>query len=177
MSMQISPAAKQLRLMIALLSSIFTFACNTSYTSQSINTGDLVSIKDGRLGWSGIFLNEKRSNVEKQIGNRLEVHEQAFPTCGQFASLVILNNREVTLQWSALSADATLDSIYVDLPIDEYALSPAAIAKQINNRLPSLRWSTSAPDSSQLNYSNGDEILIKNGEDNFLLVSLDSCLD
>lgn len=152
-------------------------ACVSRYTSRLNNTGNYVSIKDGRLGWSGIFINDAFGNIQKELGIKLDIHEQAFPTCGQYASQFVLNNRKVTLQWSASSVDATLDSIYVDLPIDEYALSPAAIAKQINNRLPRLEWATSGPDSAQLNYSNGDEILIKNGDDNFLLVSLESCLD
>lgn len=152
-------------------------ACASRYESHIENTSDYVSVNNRELGWSGIYLNETRSNVEKKLESDLEVHEQAFPTCGQYASQLVLNNRKVTLQWSALSVNATLDSIYVDLPVDEYALSPTAIAKQINNRLPHLEWAASGTDSSQLNDPNGDEILIKNGDDNFLLVSLVSCLD
>lgn len=177
MLIRITTALSLSRLKWILLLGALMCACTSSYTTHTGNTGDYVSMNNGRLGWSGIFLNETRSDVKKKLGNSLEVHAQAFPTCGQFASHIALNNREVTLQWSMLSMNATIDSIYVDLPIDEYALSPVAIAEQIKNRLPHLELATSGNDSSQLNYPHSEEILIKNGEDNFLLVSLESCLD
>jgi hypothetical protein len=156
---------------------LLAYSCASKYKLLPDNTGNYVSLNDGRLGWSGIFLNESRGDVEKQLGNKFELHNQAFPSCGQYASRLVRNDRRVTLEWSADSTDATVEAIYVDLPVDERSLPAASIAEQIANRLPQLTWTASNHDYSQLNYLSNNLILIKTGNDNFLLLSLMNCLD
>ena len=156
---------------------VLTYSCASKYNSDMDNTGDYVSLKNGKLGWSGVFVSESRRDLEKQLGNDFEVHRQAFPTCGQYASRLVLDERTMTLEWSAASSDATIDAIYVNLPVDEHTLPAASIAEQITNRLPQLAWEANNRDFSKLNYHDKDLILIKSGNDNFLLISLATCLD
>ena len=152
-------------------------ACTPNLKPHAENTGDYVSADSGRLGWAGIFLNESRGDLENKLGKVVEVHDQAFPACGEFASQIVLDGRSVTLEWSQSSSDATIDSIEVDLPSAEYMIPAATIAEQINDRLPSMKMIIGDDDGAQLNYAKGEVILIKNGKENFLPISPEGCLD
>jgi hypothetical protein len=112
-----------------------------------------------------------------KLGNRLDIYAQAFPSCGQYASQIVLNHRIITLEWSNITANPTIDSIYVDLPSNESTLSAASIAYDIIQRIPHMDWTVSGNSSAQLEYTNGNIILIKKDNDNFLLITYADCLD
>ncbi len=175
--MQVVIALRLGQLLGLLCTCTLICTCASRPTPHLNNTGDYVAINAGRLGWSGIYINETHSDVEKQLGNRIDIHAQAFPACGQYASQIVLNHRIITLEWSGLTANPTIDAIYVDIPGNESSLTAVSIANSIIQNIPHMDWTASGDNSAQLKYTNGNIILIKNGNDNFLLLSIADCLD
>jgi hypothetical protein len=140
-------------------------------------TPDLVQLKDGRLGWAGLYLDERHDFLEARTRLSFVIAPQSFPACGQFSTETRLYGRQVTLQWSSDAGDASLDSIYVDLgPQDP---SAATMADGILQRLPGLKLFgvQNSPDSAALSSARDEVVLIKSGAEHFLLLAPAGCLD
>lgn len=144
---------------------------------DALLTPDLVQLKDGRLGWAGLYLDEHHDRLEARARQSLVIAPQSFPACGQFSTETTLYGRHVTLQWSSDAKDASLDSIYVDLGPE--ASAAAAMADGLLRRLPLLKpfGVQNGPDSAALSSPRDEVVLIKSGTEHFLLLSPAGCLD
>lgn len=140
-------------------------------------TPDLVELRDGRLGWAGLYLGESQAQAEHSAAKTLPIAPQANPACGQFGTETPLYGRKLVLQWSGEGPAATLDTLSVALPAEEGPPEAAALAARIHDRLPELQALPATEGSALLRGPDGQVVLIKTGKEHFLLLSPASCLD
>ena len=151
-------------------------ACS-SLPPEKQATPDLVELRDGRLGWAGLYLGENQTQAEHSAAKALPIAPQANPACGQFGTETPLYGRKLVLQWSGAGPAATLDTLSVTLPAEEGSPDAAALAARIHERLPALLSVPTAEGSALLRGPDGQVVLIKTGKEHFLLLSPASCLD
>jgi hypothetical protein len=168
---------------ISVLTLIAVLLCNFQWgfckQKQSI---DYIQVKKGKLGWGGIYLDAKRSDIEKILGLSLDPkYDENTLRCGDYHSTIKLHGRQVTIQWSDKGLQGKVESIWIDLSKEEKTTNVRKLVSQILKNVPKLI----EPEVDPLYYgaylevkSNpGHAMLIKTIEENFLDISLADCFD
>lgn len=154
-------------------------ACTAPYVPpvSGGGTADYVQENGNKLGWAGIHLQDTRQTVEQKLGQTLSPFADGYPACGDWSAEFTLQGRKVILQLTSDDADATVSSISVDLPDNEFGVSMAAMASTILWRFRGLKTDWKDEDSIGLVQSDRQMILIKNHVEHFIDITHSECLD
>jgi hypothetical protein len=100
---------------------------------------DHIEVRNGALGWGGIFIDATRGGVEKALHQRLRVEKYLeIIACGDYRSKIRLHGCDVTIQWSSAGLDGKVDSIMIPLRDPESSTQVRVLVERLMTRVPDL---------------------------------------